>query len=139
MKHEKVQKLQTLIILFSVMISIILIAGMVSAAEVTLAWDANTESDLAGYRLYYGLSSGVYGDPVDVGNVTEYTLTGITPNVDVYYAATAYDTSGNESGYSEELVHIIDTESPAPPTGLRLWIQQIISWLKSHLGGLWAS
>ena len=44
------------------------------AAQVTLAWDANTESDLAGYKLYYGTASRTYGAPLDVGIVTTFTL-----------------------------------------------------------------
>src|SRR6266508_4056476 len=45
-----------------------------SAAQVTLAWDANTDPDLAGYKLYYGNSSGSYQFSVDVGNVPSSTL-----------------------------------------------------------------
>ena len=33
------------------------------SAEVTLAWDANTESDLAGYKVYY--KTGSSGEPYD--------------------------------------------------------------------------
>ncbi len=33
------------------------------SAEVTLAWDANTESDLAGYKVYY--KTGSAGEPYD--------------------------------------------------------------------------
>ena len=42
------------------------------AAEVRLAWDANTEP-VAGYRLYYGHASRSYQTSVDVGKVTTYT------------------------------------------------------------------
>jgi fibronectin type 3 domain-containing protein len=48
------------------------------AAEIKLAWDANTESDLSGYKVYYGTSSQSYSGSVDVGNATSYTLTGLT-------------------------------------------------------------
>ncbi len=40
------------------------------AAQVTLAWDANTDPAVAGYKLYYGKASRTYGTPVDVGKVT---------------------------------------------------------------------
>ena len=40
------------------------------AADVTLAWDANSESDLEGYFLYYGTANGIYTGKVDVGNNT---------------------------------------------------------------------
>jgi hypothetical protein len=44
------------------------------AGAVSLAWDANTQPNLAGYMVYYGTASRQYGDPVDVGNVTAYTV-----------------------------------------------------------------
>lgn len=78
-----------------------------AATSVNLAWDANTEPDLAGYKIYYGTASGVYGTPIDVGNVTAYTLTGLTEGVTYYLAATAYDDEEppNESDFSQELTH----------------------------------
>lgn len=52
-----------------------------------------------------------YEDSVDVGNVTEYTLTDIPKDVLFYYAATAYDEDypkfGHESKFSMELKHTI--------------------------------
>ena len=75
-----------------------------STLTVTLSWEANTESDLAGYKIYRGTSSRVYTHIIDVGDVTSFTLT-IDAEVDNYLALTAYDTSGNESGYSSEFVY----------------------------------
>ena len=74
-----------------------------ASGSITLAWDANTESDLAGYKVYYGTASKSYGTPVNVGNVTTYQLTGLVPGQVYYIALTAYDTSYNESGYSNEV------------------------------------
>ena len=73
------------------------------AANINLAWDPNTEPDLAGYRVYYGTASGTYGAPIDVKKVTTYTLTGLTLGQTYFLAVTAYDTSGNESDYSNEV------------------------------------
>ena len=69
-----------------------------------LAWDPNTESDLAGYRVHYGTASGSYTVHTDVHNVTTYTVTGLTAGQTYYFAATAYDASGNESGYSNPVI-----------------------------------
>ncbi|GKS58197.1 hypothetical protein YTPLAS18_17240 [Nitrospira sp.] len=71
-------------------------------ASVTLTWNANNESDLQGYRVYYGTSSGNYTTNVDVGNVTSYTVNGLTTGFTYYFAIRAMDTSGNLSGYSNQ-------------------------------------
>ena len=42
-------------------LSVLFSTNLVSAAQVTLAWDANTESDLAGYKIYY--KTGSPGEP----------------------------------------------------------------------------
>jgi hypothetical protein len=86
--------------------------------EVTFAWDANTEPDLAGYKVYSGTSRGNYTQSVDVGNTTEYMQTGLQGSVTYYFASTAYDTAGNESGFSTEIVYTAapQNHSPDPPT-----------------------
>lgn len=81
--------------------------GSSGTAQVTLGWDANIEPDLAGYKIYYGTSSGNYTNSIDVGNVTQYTIYNLQVNVMYYFAATAYDDANNESSYSEELAHMI--------------------------------
>jgi hypothetical protein len=89
-----------------------------TAAEVSLAWDANTEPDLDGYKIYYGLASGNYGAPVDVGNVEQHTLTGLDEGKTYYLAATAYDLDENESAFSEELIHLVPFSIPDQGKGL---------------------
>ena len=54
-------------------------AGVAAAQSATLAWNANTESDLAGYRVEYGTVSGSPSTTVDVGNVTSGSSRGCRP------------------------------------------------------------
>ena len=82
------------------------------AADVTLSWDANTEANIADYKIYYyrgsidrpypykgrGANEGIL--PVDVGNTTTFTLSGLDDTEIYYFVVTAYDTRGIESGYS---------------------------------------
>src|SRR2546427_380636 len=95
-----------------------------SAAQVTLVWDPNTETDLAAYKLYYSTSSGSYQSSVDVGNLTSYTLSGLLEGRIYYFAVTAYNLSLGESGFYNEVSKIIaDVTSPtvsltAPVTGV---------------------
>ena len=93
---------------------------LVFSAQIKLAWDANTESDLAGYRVYYGTSSKSYGNPIDAGNENIFALTGLTQGQTYYIVITAYDTSDNESVFSEEVSGIASELTPSdeviPPT-----------------------
>jgi hypothetical protein len=79
---------------------------------VRITWLRNKESDIQGYRIYYGSASKYYfgkgadlgESPVTVGNVGSAVLKGLT-NEEVYFlAVTALDASGQESGFSRELV-----------------------------------
>jgi hypothetical protein len=92
------------------------------AAQATLAWDPNTESDLAGYRLHYGTASGTYTVHLDVHNVTSYTVTSLTDGQTYYFAASAYNASGSESSYSNQVSYSVPAangapSAPATPTG----------------------
>ncbi len=71
----------------------------------TITWSPNTEPDLAGYKIYWGASPGVYTSNVSVAvGTTSRIMTGISPIQKWYYfALTAYDTSGNESAFSAEV------------------------------------
>lgn len=89
-------------------------AGAVGPSSATtsnsaaLAWDTVTATNLAGYRVYYGTAPGNYlqprGQGISVGNVTSYTAIGLSNGTRYYFAVTAFDTSGNESGYSNEAI-----------------------------------
>jgi hypothetical protein len=79
----------------------------------TLTWvvpttntDGTTLSDLAGYKVYYGTSPGVYTSIV-VGNVTSYPLVGLTKGKTYYFTVTAYDTAGLESDYAPVVSKLI--------------------------------
>jgi len=75
-----------------------------SAGTVSLAWDPVSATDLAGYRVYYGTAPGTYTSSVDVGNVTQTTISGLTDCTTYYFGVKAYDTSGNQStSYSNEI------------------------------------
>jgi hypothetical protein len=77
------------------------------AADVTLAWDSNTETDLAGYIVYWGTATRNYPNSIDVGNNTIHMITGLNAGPTYYFAVTAYDTSDNESNYSSEVTYTV--------------------------------
>lgn len=67
-----------------------------------VSWNANTEADLAGYKVYYGYAPGDRQYVVNVGLVTKYQFGFMQ---DTWLAVTAYDLTGNESGFSNEVVY----------------------------------
>ncbi len=80
------------------------------AGDVTLIWsqpvlneDGTVLTDLAGYKVYYGTRPGSYEIIVDVGNVTSYFVPDLMDGSTYYFSVTAYDRSGNESGFSQVL------------------------------------
>ena len=80
---------------------------VIESTQVTLQWDPTTEPDLVeGYNIYYGVSSGDYPHVVDAGN-TEICTLGLRPGETYYFAATAYNTAGLESSYSNEVVYTV--------------------------------
>jgi len=72
-------------------------------ATISLAWDANTGPGIAGYKVHYGTTSGNYPTVIDVGNTTTYTVSNLQSGFAYYFVVTDYDTSGGESGYSNEI------------------------------------
>ena len=80
-----------------------------SGGTIILGWDPNTESDLSGYRVYYGTSSGTYDNLIDVGmgtpsgGVITYSLTNLAKGQIYCITVTAYDTFLNQSGFSNEV------------------------------------
>jgi hypothetical protein len=78
----------------------------VAVGSVTLVWQANHEQDLAGYKIYVGTSSGSYtsaGSPFMIGKSSSYTLNALPKGQTYFFAVSAFDTSGNESGLSSEV------------------------------------
>ena len=72
------------------------------ADHLDLAWDPNSEPDLAGYIVYYGTSPQNYTDWVDVGSATSTRITGLSEDTEYFLSLTAYDVFGNESDFSDE-------------------------------------
>jgi len=71
--------------------------------DVTLAWDANEQSNLAGYYLYHRIDSpGSRPSRIKIkGNTTTYTIRGLDPKETYIFWVTTYD-GRHESGPSNE-------------------------------------
>jgi len=95
------------------LVSFILLPSAALAGSATVRWQAGTDPDLNGYRIYYGTANRSYGLPINVGNVTSYTIDNLEEGKTYYFSVTAVDSSGNESGYSQEVSKaVVDTRNP---------------------------
>lgn len=114
-------------IIYSIVILFCLLS-IASAADITLGWDVPTEDiakgDFAGWRIYSSLTSGtgyqfMTNGQIDYTDVFDYKVTVSIPevvgdSVTYYFVVTAFDTSGNESGYSNEVSkEFSDTTPPS--------------------------
>ena len=86
------------------------------AADLTLGWDPCFETDVVGYRVHYGTISRIYDTQIDVGNSTEWTLSGLEEDTTYFFAVTAYNSAGKESTYSQEFS--VHTGLPLVPGGI---------------------
>lgn len=74
-----------------------------STGSAVLEWDPVVAADLAGYRIHYGTATGSYPHTVDAGTSTTHTLNNLGAGSRYYFVVTAVDTSGQESGHSNEV------------------------------------
>ena len=101
---------------FSISLGLFVLTGIGHSANVSLAWNANSEPNIAGYKVYYGTTSHVYDWVLDVGKVTTFTVTGLTAGLTYYFVVTTYDTSNLESAYSNQVSTSTCTYSISPPS-----------------------
>lgn len=87
------------------------------AATVSMSWNANTDDDLAGYRVYYGTASGSYSYSIDAGNATTVEIGDLSASSTYYFIVTAYDTTGNESEPADEVSVTIPAQASTSTGG----------------------
>jgi len=83
-------------------------ATLPTGQSVTLTWNSNTGSNIAGYNVYYGAASGIYTNVINVSNVTNATISGLLAGVTYYFAVTAYNNLAQESVYSGEVSYSVE-------------------------------
>src|SRR4030095_11881 len=100
--------LRSLLVLLACL-SLAFVATPAQAQQVQLAWDAPVQADgtpvpnLAGYKLYSCCETGQYQTTLPVGLTTTYTVTNVSAGQTYYFAVKAYDSSGTESAFSNEV------------------------------------
>jgi hypothetical protein len=85
------------------LVLLLFLAPCALASSLTLAWDASAGA--TGYIIHYGRASRNYTATVDVGNTTTAALSALDLAKVYYMAVTAYDDTGDESDFSNEILY----------------------------------
>src|ERR1700678_1906290 len=85
----------------------ILLSSDVYGANLSLAWNPSASANVAGYTLYYGVTSGRYTSALGAGTNTNMTVTGLTPGQTYYFVTAAYNADGIESPYSNAVTNTL--------------------------------
>ena len=110
--------LRSLLVLLACL-SLAFTATSTQVGQVQLAWDAPLQADgtpvstVAGYKLSYGSQSGQYQTVVTVGLTTTYTVQNLAARQTYYFAVQAYDRTGTESAFSNEISVTLSANTPA--------------------------
>jgi hypothetical protein len=118
------------LVVFGFLITLLWSASVFSA-DLTLAWDPNSEPDLKGYSVYFRRDTP--GPPYDVAGdlslseltnprAPSFVVSGLEKGFRYYFTVTARDTAGNESTFSDAVCAYIgvtiapcSAESPVAP------------------------
>jgi len=122
--------------LFLLVLAFILLTSLSFGGTKTLNFEWQQDlptpvNDLAGWKLYQGTTTGGPWTLIEtipyVSPMTEYTASksitvpdGQTTNL--YFTLTAFDTSGNESGRSNEVAASVDFQSPTIPVQFKVTV-----------------
>ena len=77
-------------ITYSLAFLLTMTARSAGADTLTLMWDPSPDTNVAGYLVYVGTQSGVYGSTYDVGNTTSFAYPSAAPGQPYYFAVAAY-------------------------------------------------
>jgi hypothetical protein len=108
------------LICFSLVIISLLLSSTAYSTQATFTWNANSESDLSGYKLYQSDVSGKYikGNYLTTIYAPSTTCTINVPELSlhkmIYWVLTAFDVAGNESSFSSEVNRVIPTDPGEP-------------------------
>lgn len=111
---------QAFFVLFILMLSVICVSSAVSqgTGKVALAWDYDPSvPNIGGFKIYHGTTSGNYTSVVTIADPTarQNTVESLPQGIR-FFVATVYKTTGEESGYSNQVFTTVGM--PKSPTGI---------------------
>src|SRR5207253_1279271 len=87
----------------------------VVAGNMTLAWDADSDPSVVGYRLYSGTTTGVYTQTTEVGSALSVSASNLAGGTTYFSVVTAYTATPVQTPPSTEVSSPPPSSTP-PPT-----------------------
>jgi len=96
------------------LVGAVIVGSPTNATELELSWSINTETDLAGYRVYRSEQQDTAGEllTTDLLLSPVYRDTSVQPGHTYWYSVTAVDRYGNESAHSAPVA--VEVAQPSP-------------------------
>jgi len=112
-----------------------------AAGRVTVVWDPSPGTNVvADYKIYYGVANGLYTNAVSAGTATTLSISNLVGGVTYYFVATATDTYGLESDYSNEASALVPVnpgnQAPTLDPIVNLTINENSTFQTVHLSGI---
>lgn len=101
---------------------------------VNLEWDRNPETNIAGYFVHYGTTSGDYSKSLEVSTLPAATLSNLESGTTYYCVVQAFTTSGLRGHYSSEISFTIPQSSPPEFTVSQAWGSDLNNLTADSLG-----
>jgi hypothetical protein len=96
-------------------IAILATLAKAHASSMVLSWTPSVSPDVAGYNVYYGTSSGNFSYKLNVGNADSVTIPNLISGATYYFVATAYNTRGTQSLFSDQIQVVVPSASSVNP------------------------
>jgi hypothetical protein len=106
--------------LLSSILSPVVRAADIPARTVSLAWNANPEDNVAGYKVRFGTASGLYPQVIDVTSQASVILPQMFLGNTYYMTVSAYNTAGQEGPASAEFTVTPVLPQPAESTSFAI-------------------
>ena len=103
-------------------VAMLMLVGAVAAGaeRLTLAWDPSPSAGVSGYRLYWGTNTRAYQFVTNAGLVLTQSVV-LPHGARWFFAATACDTNGLESDFSNEVSW--QSKPSAPAMAGEAWVR----------------
>ncbi|MEW6756188.1 MAG: two-component regulator propeller domain-containing protein [Candidatus Latescibacterota bacterium] len=91
------------------------VRGVPGRDQISLTWTVSDSRNVAGFKIHYdtdaefpylGRDAAEGPSPIDVGSVTQHTVSGLAPGETYYLTVSAYDSSGRQSWHSADEVRL---------------------------------